>query len=46
MKIIMACGGTGGHIYPGIAVGQTLRNSIKKIGGRPQGVKLTLNLFR
>ena len=26
MKICIACGGTGGHIYPGIAVGQILRN--------------------
>lgn len=31
MKIIIACGGTGGHLFPGIAVAQQLR----KMGHKP-----------
>ena len=25
MKVILACGGTGGHIYPAIAIANTIR---------------------
>ena len=27
MKVILACGGTGGHIYPAIAIANTVRAS-------------------
>lgn len=30
-KVIISCGGTGGHIYPGIAIGQVLRSKVKDI---------------
>ena len=31
LRIIIACGGTGGHLFPGIAVAQELRS----LGHRP-----------
>jgi len=30
-RVIISCGGTGGHIYPGIAIGQILRNEISNV---------------
>jgi UDP-N-acetylglucosamine--N-acetylmuramyl-(pentapeptide) pyrophosphoryl-undecaprenol N-acetylglucosamine transferase len=48
MKVLIAAGGTGGHIYPGIAVAKEImrRDAVLKFFSSEQHVDLKLGSFR